>query len=80
MTQTKIDRTEWYSLQDIVRDKMFPWATSFWSVRNVVKKDLKNGNVLAVMKKGRGTGVKYHFKGENIINFINLVESGKIRL
>lgn len=75
-----IEKDEWYTLQDIVRDRMFPWAHSFWSVRNIVKLDQKNKNFLKPTITGTGRATKYHFKGENIINFINQVEAGKVRL
>lgn len=85
---TKIIKSEnWYTLQDIVKGKMFkfpslPWknASSFYSVRNIVNADQKNKNILQATIEGKGRGKKYHFKGENIINFINQVETGKVRL
>lgn len=81
MTRAKtIDPKTWYTMQDIVRHCMFPWATSFWSVRNVVTLDRAKTNVLKATVTGTGRGTKYHFKGEHIINFIKNVEAGKIRL
>lgn len=79
-TATKINPGEWYSMQDIVSAKLFPWATSFWMVRSAVSADLKKDNILKAIIKGKGTGKKYHFKGENIIRFIKLIEAGKISL
>lgn len=80
MTKAKIKAEGWYTLQDIVREKMFPWAHSFWSVRNVVKLDKENGNILKAAITGKGRATKYHFKGENITKFVNQVEAGKVRL
>ena len=80
MKKEKISRESWYTLQDIVKGKMFPWAHSFWSVRNVVKLDKEKNNILKATITGTGRGTKYHFQGENIIKFIKLVESGKVRL
>ena len=81
MTKTvKIKTDEWYTLQDIVTNKMFPWANSFWSVRNVVNLDRANKNILKATITGDGRAKKYHFKGENIIKFVNEVEAGKVRL
>lgn len=74
--QVKIKPEEWYSMQDIVRCKMFPWATSFWSVRKVVKWDLEKNNILKAIITGAGTTTKYQFKGSNIIKFITAVEQG----
>jgi len=80
MTKAKIKAEEWYTLQDIVRSKMFPWAHSFWSVRNIVKLDKEKSNLLKATITGEGRATKYHFRGQNIINFINQVEAGKVRL
>lgn len=85
---TKIIKSEdWYTLQDIVKEKMFvfpsqPWknASSFYSVRNIVNTDKKRENLLQANIEGKGRGKKYHFKGENIIKFIQQVEAGKVRL
>lgn len=78
---------EYYTLQDIVKKKLFefpamPWinASTFWSVRKIVQADLKGRNILDAKIVGSGRGTKYHFKGDNIINFINQVETGKVRL
>jgi hypothetical protein len=72
----KIKPDEWYSLQDIVRNKMFPWAGSFWSVRNTVTSDRKGQNLLNANIQGEGRATKYHFKGANIIKFIEAFEAG----
>ena len=79
-TATKINPKEWFTLQDIVREKMFPWATSFWSARRLVALDAKKSNILKANITGVGRAKKYHFKGENIIKFIEKFESGKIKL
>jgi hypothetical protein len=71
MKQSKIINEEWYTLQDIVKSKMFEWATSFWSVRKLVEFDSKHKNILQGTITGSGRGRKYHFKGENIISFIS---------
>lgn len=83
MTKTlqKINPDNWYTMQDIVREKMFPWsASSFSSVRRIVTLDTEGKNILKATVRGEGTGKKYHIKGENIIKFISAVESGKVRL
>lgn len=78
---TKIKPDEWYSLQDIVSKKMFTFcAPSFWSVRNVVALDRRNENVLQAVITGTGRATKYRFKGEHIIRFNGLVESGQAKL
>lgn len=75
-----VEPKAWYTLQDIVKHEMFPWAASFWSIRNIVAKDRKKDNLLKATITGKGRGTKYHFKGENIISFIRKFEAGKISL
>lgn len=76
----KINPTEWYSLQDIVRMRMFPWYSSFAYVRKVVVEDYQGRNVLKAVITGKQSGRKYQIKGEHIIKFIKAVESGKVKL
>ena len=77
----EIKPEEWYSLQDVVKKHMFVWcASSYWSVRNVVALDRRNKNILKATIIGTGRATKYRFKGENIINFIKLVDAGEIQL
>lgn len=78
--KTKIVGTEWYTMQDLVKGKVFPWATSFWAVRNLVALDSRRKKVLKPIVTGSGRGTKYHFKGENIIKFIKLIDDGQVRL
>lgn len=77
----KVDAGKWYSLQDIVTKKLFAFCPpSFWSVRNVVALDRRNANILQAIITGTGRATKYRFKGENINNFISLVDAGKVKL
>lgn len=75
-----INPQEWYNLQDIVRAQMFPWAHSFWSVRNIVALDRRNKNILKANITGTGRATKYHFLGENIQKFITEFDAGKAKL
>lgn len=75
-----IQPNSWYSLQDIVREKMIPWASSFSTIRRIVETDGANKNILKATISGEGRGKKYLFKGSNIINFITAVEAGKAGL
>ena len=70
--EEKIKPEDWYTLQDIVRMKLFPW-TSFSYVRKAVLKDRKGKNVLQALISGKGTGKKYNFKGINIIKFVKSI-------
>lgn len=78
--KSKIEANEWYTMQDLVKGRVFPWATSFWAVRNLVALDSRKKKVLAPVVTGTGRGTKYHFKGSNIIKFVKLIEDGKVRL
>ena len=80
MVKKQINAEGWYSLQDIQREQMFPWCSSFWSVRNVVALDRRNKNILKATIQGTGRATKYHFKGDNIIKFVKLVEDGTVQL
>lgn len=80
MAKTKINQKKWYTLRDLVAMRIFPWATSFASVRAIVLRDRRNWNVLDCQMFGEGRGTKYHFQGRNIIEFLKAIESGKIRL
>jgi menaquinone-dependent protoporphyrinogen IX oxidase len=77
---TKIKPQEYYSMQKIVQGKLFPWAKTYPTVRKFVEHDQQTGNFLKAIISGEGNAKKYRFKGENIIKFINAVESGKVRL
>lgn len=77
---SKIDTKAWYTLSDIVNKKMFTWATSFWSVRNIVATDKYRANILRAQITGAGRATKYKIQGANIIQFIKLVEQGKVQL
>ena len=76
----KVDPKEWYSLSDIVTKKLFTWSTSFWSVRNIVATDKYRANILRAQITGVGRATKYKIQGANIIQFIKLVEQGKVQL
>lgn len=75
---TKIDPQRWYTLQEIVEQKMIPWASSYWSIRNLVTADLKSKKLLGTVTMGSGTNVRYQIKGSSIIKFIEKVAAGKI--
>jgi hypothetical protein len=75
----KIKPDEWYTLNDLVVMCVFPWISSFKSVRRIVVRDREEKNLLKANIIGTGRGKKYHFKGENIINFIKNMDGGNVR-
>lgn len=77
---TKINPQEWYSLNSLTTKSMFPWASSYNTIKKIVLNDVKGKNILKPVINGAGSGTKYRFKGSNIINFIQAVENGKTRL
>jgi len=77
--KTKINPSEWYTMQDLVKRRMFPWSKSYSSIKNFVISDRKTKNILKATITGSGNGTKYHIKGENIINFVRAFESGEVR-
>lgn len=75
-----IDPKNWYSLKDILDQRLLPWVpASYWSVRRALFKP----HALAIVKpvkRGTDSYTQYHFKGENLIKLIKAVEAGKVRL
>ncbi len=76
----KIEAQRWYTMQDIIRATMFPWARSVWSVRKAVDADREKKNVLKAIITGEGRARKYLIKGENITKLVKLVEAGKVAI
>lgn len=75
----RITPTQWYTMTDIHTYKMFPWMSSFWSVRKAVLADMQHDSILKAIVSGQGSGRKYKIKGENILRYIKAFESGKIK-
>lgn len=69
---------KWYSLYDIASQHMFPWCRSYIAVRTIVQLDMQSDNTLKAIITGTGRAKKYHFRGENIINFVKAWEQGKV--
>lgn len=81
MSTETINGSEWYTLSDLVRLGVFPFCgTDIRSYRAAVKSDLAGRNILKTVVKGEGMGVRYSFKGSNIIRYKRAVEEGKVRI
>lgn len=78
--KNQIQDKTFYSLKDIVDEKMIPFYTSFNTLRNLIERDRKGRNILKVTVTGNGTNRRYHIRGENIKRFNDAVESGKVIL
>ena len=72
---------EWYTLSDLVNMNMFPFCgTDIRRYRSAVKADKMGADILRTVIRGHGMGMRYTFKGENVLKFIRGVESGKVKL
>lgn len=76
----KIQLESWYSLQDMVQGRMLADLHGWGSIRKIVQADRQHKNLLAAVITGTGNGMKYRFKGENIIRFKKEWEGGVYRL
>ena len=77
----RIVSKKWYSLSDLVEHNLFAWCNGdIRRYRNVVVADKKGKDYLKTMIIGSGKGTRYQIKGKNIINFLNKVERGAVRL
>ena len=74
-----LNKDTYYTLIDLVSLKLF-YYTSFSKVRSIVEKDRKGNNILNPVVSGRARGKKYLFKGENIIKFVNCINTGIVNL
>lgn len=80
MGKSKIDSETWYTLSQLVKLDAFPFCgTDIRRYRSAVQSDMKSGNILKTMTRGSGMGLRYNFKGSNIIQFLLAVENGKVK-
>ena len=68
-THTIIPSKE-YSIGEIVKHKLFPWATHIATVRKTVKADMRSKNELSTRIEGSGHTTRYHIKGSNIKKYV----------
>lgn len=78
--KANIESDKWYTLKDLVEMKLFPWALTFPTARKMVQRDREKKNILKANIIGAGNTTRYHFKGENIIKFIKLIDEGKTQI
>jgi len=72
---------EWYTLTDLVNADAFPFCgNDIRRYRSAVKADKMGADILRTVIRGHGMGMRYTFKGENVLKFIKSVESGKVKL
>lgn len=76
-----IDPFKYYSMLEMVNDAVFPFCgKDIRTYRTTIAKDIAKGgaSVLKPVIRGSGRGKRYLIKGNNIRQFISLVESGRI--
>lgn len=78
--ETKINPKDWYSMRDIIEQKLLPCGNSYFLMRRIVAIDKKSKNILQTVITGKGRNIRYYFKGNNIIKFIKAFESGRVKL
>lgn len=66
----EIDRDTSYTLKQIKKLNLIPWANNYPILRRLIEMDIVRGNMLKVKKSGEGTGVRYVIDGVNIINYV----------
>lgn len=70
-TTHKIHPNKEYSAREIRNYKLFPWATHYKTITQLIKKDIANRNELETRIEGAGYCTRYHIKGSNIQKYIN---------
>ena len=74
----KIEPEKWYTLQEIVNQKLFYWCRSFVTYQKYIIKDKNTDNFLKATITNKGRQTRYHIKGKNIIEYLENVENGNI--
>lgn len=76
----RIYPNKYYSLNEILKDNLFPWAQSLRTIKRFVETDAKEKNILKAVRTGERSGTRYLIKGENIINYIANFEDGSLHM
>lgn len=69
-----------YTIADMAREKVLPFAISFVKIRSIVENDRKKKNLLKAIVMGDKTHTRYWIKGKNIINFLAHWEDGSNKI
>lgn len=80
MKKNKIDAKKIYSIKEIADDNLIPWRKSHPGVKVMVDADKQDKNILKTVIVGEGYNTRYYIRGENLINFIRLIEIGKYKI
>ena len=74
----KIEPDKWYTLKEIVDQKLFYWCKSFVTYQKYIIEDKNANNFLKATITNKGRQTRYHIKGKNITKYLENVESGNI--
>lgn len=69
----EIQQNKWYSLAEMVENKLFPWIKSYQAYRNIILGDKmlpKNQRKLDAVILGEGRAKIIRIKGSNIISYL----------
>jgi hypothetical protein len=72
---------KYYSLLQLSKLNVFPWITSYDSLKRWVKKDIANGNkTFHAVLHGKGNGKRYLIKGSTVYTLLRRASKGQLIL
>jgi hypothetical protein len=78
--KVEIEPTRWYTLYEIAGGGFFRGYQAAASVRRIILADKNKKNILQTIVQGDANGRRYGIKGENIITFLKVWETGEYQL
>ena len=66
----KIEKAREYSLLEIEKLGIIPWAKDIRTIRKLVKRDIWEDNIFKAMIRGGGHATRYSIIGRNIIAYL----------
>ena len=78
--KVEIEPSRWYTLYEIAEGGFFRGLKAAQSVRRIILADKNKKNILQTIVQGDANGRRYGIKGENIISFLKVWETGEYQL
>jgi hypothetical protein len=78
--KVEIEPARWYTLYEIAEGGFFRGYQAAASVRRIILADKNKKNILQTIVQGDANGRRYGIKGENIITFLKVWETGEYQL
>lgn len=77
MTEIVIDSKRFYTLGEIVREKLIPGMDSIPKIARLIHTDTYTTKILNgfIVKRG-ARGIQYKVKGSNIIKYLSSIDNG----